>query len=181
MSKSKSLEISRHTGEEAWTMRDELVAVHADARADLLDQAFYTSERFAERLENYVRAPGFDLVAGRLDGQLIGYAFGSPLPVNTAWWNGLEDATDTDIAVGTPGRTFAFREILVWRAHQRRGYAHHIRDELLLHRPEQRAALLVRSDNPAKALYRRWGWRAVGFMQPFPDSPRFEAMVKSLR
>jgi GNAT superfamily N-acetyltransferase len=176
-----SLEISRHTGEDAWTMRDELVDVHADARTDLLGQPFYTPERFAERLENYVRAPGFDLVAGRLDGQLIGYAFGSPLPVNTAWWDGLEDATDPDIAVETPRRTFAFRELLVRRTHQRRGYAQRLHDELLLHRPEERATLLVRSDNPARALYLRWGWYTVGFMRPFPDSPHFEAMVKPLR
>src|SRR5829696_1833308 len=108
MSDPEPLEISRHTGAQAWSMREDLVDVHADARADLLDQPFYAPERFAERLQNYVRAPGFDLVAGPLDEQLIGYAFGSPLPVNTAWWNGLEEATDADLAVETPGRTFAF-------------------------------------------------------------------------
>jgi GNAT superfamily N-acetyltransferase len=181
MPESKPLEISHHTGEDAWTMRDELVDVHADARADLLDQTFYTPERFAERLESYLRAPGFDLVAGRLDDLLIGYAFGSPLPANTAWWNGLQDAVDPDLTVETPGRTFAFRELLVRRAHQRRGYAHQLHDALLEHRSEQRATLLVRSDNPALALYVRWGWKQVGFLQPFVDSPRFEAMIRVTR
>jgi ribosomal protein S18 acetylase RimI-like enzyme len=175
------LAISRHTGEDAWTMHEDLVAVHADARADLLDQPFYTPERYAERLQNYVRAPDFDLVAGRLDGLLIGYAFGGPLPINTAWWNGLDDAADPDVAVETPGRTFAFRELLVRRTHQRRGYAHQLHNELLATRPEQRATLLVRSDNPAKDLYLRWGWTHVGYIRPYPDSPRFEALVKPLR
>jgi GNAT superfamily N-acetyltransferase len=180
MPESKPLEISRYTGEDAWNMRDELVDVHADARVDLIDQPFYTPERFEERLQNYMRASGFDLVAGRLDGLLVGYAFGSPLPTNTAWWNGIEGATDPDLTNEALGRTFAFRELLVRRAHQRRGYAHQLHDALLANRPEQRATLLVRSDNPALKLYVRWGWKQVGFLQPFTDSPRFQAMIRTI-
>ena len=160
-------------------MRDELIDVHLDARADLADQPFYTGLRFGERLDNYLTSPGFDLVTARIDEGLIGYAFGGTLPATTDWWRGAE-VTDPDITRETGERTFAFREILVRRAHQHRGHAHCLHDALLTSRPEQRATLLVRDDNPARVLYLRWGWQQVGHIQPFPDSPRFEAMVISL-
>jgi hypothetical protein len=51
---------------------------------------------------------------------------------------------------------------------------------LVADRPEERATLLVRQDNPARNLYLRWGWRVVGTMKPFPDSPLMEAMVLDL-
>jgi ribosomal protein S18 acetylase RimI-like enzyme len=160
-------------------MCEELIAVHVDARAELLDQAFYTAERFWERFEVYLQGPGFDLVTGRLQDQLIGYAFGSTLPASTQWWSGIEGA-DATLTEETGDRTFAFREILVRKAFQHRGYAHRLHDELLASRPEKRATLLVRSDNPARLLYSRWGWSRVGLLQPYPDSPRFESMVLEL-
>jgi hypothetical protein len=161
-------------------MRDELIAVHVDARAELLDQPFYTAERFWERFEGYLQGPGFDLVTGRLGSQLVGYAFGSTLPANTRWWSGIEGA-GPGLTEETGERTFAFREILVRKASQHQGYAHRLHDELLAGRSEERATLLVRSDNPARLLYTRWGWSRVGFLQPYPDSPRFESMVLRLK
>lgn len=174
------LAIARHGADVVPTMRDELVDVHADARADVLNQPFYTAQRFGERLDNYALDPTFTLVTGRVGDLLIGYAFGGTLSVNTRWWTGLRDATDPDVTRETGNRTFAFRELLVRRAYQRRGYAHRLHDALLSGRPEQRATLLVRQDNPARELYLRWGWQQVGIMQPFPDAPIMLAMVLSL-
>jgi ribosomal protein S18 acetylase RimI-like enzyme len=161
-------------------MREELLAVHIDARAELLGQPFYSPERFWERFEGYLRGPGFDLVTGHVGDQLVGYAFGSTLPPDTQWWSGIEGASPA-LAEETGSRTFAFREILVRKAFQQRGYAHRLHDELLAGRSEERATLLVRSDNPARLLYTRWGWARVGFLQPYPDSPRFESMVLKLK
>lgn len=49
-------------------------------------------------------------------------------------------------------------------------------------RPEQRASLLVDSEHPkVRALYVSWGYRKAGQMQPFEDSPRYDAMVLDLR
>jgi ribosomal protein S18 acetylase RimI-like enzyme len=160
-------------------MRDELLAVHLDAQAELLDRPFFSAERFWERFENYLTQPGFDLVTGRVDGLLVGYAFGSTLPADTQWWAGIEDGIP-GITARPIGQTFAFREILVRKAYQGRGYGHRLHDELLAPRAEDRAVLGVRSDNPARLLYRRWGWVHVGYRQPFPDSPRFESMVLEL-
>jgi len=174
------LHLQHHPADAVPGMRDELLAVHVDARAELLDQPFYSADRFWERFATYIRGPGFDLVTGRIDGLLIGYAFGGTLPQDTKWWSDVEGA-DPEFTVETGSRTFAFREILVRRAFQHRGYAHQLHDELLAHRPEERATLLVRADNPAGLLYRRWGWTHVGFAQPFSDSPRFESMVLELK
>jgi ribosomal protein S18 acetylase RimI-like enzyme len=180
MNATAALNIQHHQAEAIPGMRDDLLAVHIDARAELLDQPFYSADRFWERFEGYIRAPGFDLVAGTLGDLLVGYAFGSTLPAGTQWWSGVE-GTDPEFTVETGARTFAFREILVRKALQHRGHAHHLHDELLAHRHEERATLLVRTDNPARLLYRRWGWIQIGFSQPFPDSPRFESMVLELK
>jgi GNAT superfamily N-acetyltransferase len=168
--------LAHHDAQQAAKLREELIEVHLDARAELLDNPFYSGQRFGERLDSYLLSPGFDLVTAKVGEELIGYAFGGTLPANTLWWRGAEVA-DPDVTRETGQRTFAFREILVRQAHQRRGHAHRLHDELLGARSEERATLLVRDDNPARELYLRWGWNLVGHLQPFPDSPRFEAMV----
>lgn len=161
-------------------LRHELVDVHVDARAELLDQAFYSAERFDERLDRYITAPGFALVTAHVDARLVGYAFGSPLPADTGWWTdttAVEPGSAGELFREAPGRTFAFREILVRKGDQGRGYAHCLHDALLEGRAEERATLVVRPDNPARDLYLRWGWSIVGHTQPFEDGPRFDAMT----
>lgn len=177
---TEALTIAHHGPDVVPAMRDELLAVHVDARAELLSQPFYSAERFWERFESYIKDTSFSMVTGRVNGILVGYAFGSRLSAETGWWKGMQDVADPAITRETGSRTFAFREILVRKTHQRRGHAHQLHDALLADRPEQRATLLVRSDNPARELYLRWGWSLVGFLQPYPDSPRFESMVKRL-
>lgn len=174
------LVLARHGAGAVPGLRDDLVDVHTDARAELLDQPFYTAQRFAERLDNYATDPTFSLVTGWVGQLLVGYAFGGTLSANTRWWTGLRDAVDPDVTRETGSRTFAFREILVRKAYQRRGYAHQLHDALLADRPEDRATLLVRQDNPAGRLYLRWGWQVVGTMQPFPDAPIMNVMVREL-
>jgi hypothetical protein len=180
MSTATELHVDHHPAAAVPAMRDELLAVHVDARAELIDQPFYTAERFWERFKGVLRQPGFDLVTGRVDNLLIGYAFGSTLPSDTQWWAGIQDGLP-GITQRPPGQTFAFREILVRKVFQHRGYAHRLHDELLSANAEDRAVLLVRPDNPARLLYRRWGWIHVGYRQPFPDGPRFESMVLELK
>lgn len=176
-----TFEVRRYGPDAVAHLRDEIVDVHADARADLLDQPFYSRKRFAERLDAYAADLRFDLVGGYVDNVLVGFAFGSPLPERTRWWAGLVGDPDPELIRETGTRTFAFREIVVRAAHQRRGNGHRLHDQLLGGRPEQRATLLVRRDNPARDLYLRWGWWVVGQVQPFPDSPLFDAMLRRLR
>jgi ribosomal protein S18 acetylase RimI-like enzyme len=70
---------------------------------------------------------------------------------------------------------------LVRKSYQRRGFAHRLHDAVLAERHEERAALFVRADNPARLLYRKWGWSVVGYLPPQQDSPQFEAMLLGLR
>lgn len=161
-------------------MRDELINVYADSHAELLGQSFFTIDRYWERVESYLRATGFDLVAGRIGDQLIGYTFGSPLPTDTQWWSRLRERVEPALIHETGSRTFAVREFMVRKDRQGQGHGHALHDELLRAREEDRATLLVRTDNPARELYLRWGWTVVGTMQPFPDSPIMEAMIRPL-
>jgi len=174
------LEIVRHGADVLPAMRDELLAVHEDSQGELLDQPFFSTERFWERFENYIKDASFVLATGRVDGALIGYAFGSTLSADTSWWRGVQQIDDPDLTRETGSRTFAFREFLLRKAFQGRGYGHQLHDALLDGCTDERATLLVRSDNPARELYLRWGWSLVGYVQPYPDSPRFESMIKPL-
>lgn len=175
------LQVRRHGPDAVPSMRAELIDVHVDARAELIGQPFYSAERFGERLDAYAADPGFDLVTGHVGDTLVGYAFGGPLSAHTRWWAGLRDAADLGVTRETGSRTFAFREFVMRKAYQRRGYGHQLHDVLLGGRPEERATLLVQGDNPARALYLRWGWRVAGQVQPFPDSPVFDALLRDLR
>jgi ribosomal protein S18 acetylase RimI-like enzyme len=80
-----------------------------------------------------------------------------------------------------PDRTFGLCELIVHPDWQRRGIGHALHDELLGHRPEARATLLVSEDNSAaRRAYAKWGWRKIGKLQPFPDSPNYDALVLDL-
>jgi GNAT superfamily N-acetyltransferase len=174
------LEIRHHTATDVPALREQMLDAHVDANADLLHDPFFSRERYAERLDNYAADPGFVMVTGTLGDLMVGFAFGSALPQTTRWWTGLREATEPDLARETGQRTFAFREFLVRQGHRRRGYGRALHDALLSDRPEERATLLVRQDNPAKDLYLRWEWRIVGKLQPFDDSPVFDSMVLDL-
>jgi ribosomal protein S18 acetylase RimI-like enzyme len=70
---------------------------------------------------------------------------------------------------------------MVVPAWQGRGVAHGLHDELLAHRPEERATLLVRDNNTsAQQAYARWGWQKAGKLRPYPDAPHYDALILPL-
>lgn len=165
-------------------MRDRVLAVYRDAYADELEDPFRTPDRFWARLDAYASRDGFAMVAGRVDGTLVAFALGYPLPAGSRWWRHLrgEHEGDTEFTWEDGSRTFALNELMTAPAWRGRGFARALHDELLADRPEPRATLLTRPDNePARSAYLRWGWRIVGTMQSFPDSPVFDALVLDLR
>lgn len=111
------------------------------------------------------------------------YAFGYGLPPQARWWNGL--VTDvpegfTDERDGT--RSFALNELLVRAPWRGRDLGRKLVEALLAGRTEERAVALTRPDNGAiQSQYRAAGWRKVGELQPFPDSPRYDSLVIDLR
>ncbi len=148
----------------------------------MIDDPFYSVERFAERVRGYASAPGFEMVVAEISGEAVGQAFGFALPAGALWWRGLTTPADPELIAETGSRTFALCELMVHPAWQRRGLARSLHDELLQHRPEERATLLVREENTAaQRAYATWGWRKLGKLRPYPDAPHYDALVLPLR
>jgi ribosomal protein S18 acetylase RimI-like enzyme len=155
--------------------------VYEASHADVISNAFYSADRFVERVRGYLRAPSFALVVAYIDDEAVGQAFGYTLPPNARWWAGLTTPVPAGFTDETGTRTFALNELMVVPAWQRQGVARALHDELLGRRPEERATLLVREDNTsAQAAYARWGWQKIGKLQPYPDAPHFDAMILPL-
>lgn len=177
-----ALEIQSHDADSARAIQHELFALYARIYAAQLSNPFYSVERFAERFAGHSSRPGYSLVTGRHEGELIGYAYGVPLPAATRWWEGLRGPVSGDDIAEDGNRTFALNEIMVDERWRRQGVAHSLHDALLAERPEQRATLLVDPENdPARTAYLAWGWRVFAQLQPYPDAPVYDALIIDLR
>lgn len=175
--------LARLDGTAARSVAHELGALHLAAYVGTPEETdpFYSAERFAERLTGYASSPAFALVTARAgeDGPLIGYAFGYVLPPGARWWDGLLDPVPAGLTTETGRRTFAVCELHVDAAWRGRGLASLLHRTLLPGDPE-RATLLVRQDNPARAVYAHWGYEYVGRLQPYPDAPVYAALLLPL-
>ncbi|WP_067490612.1 GNAT family N-acetyltransferase [Actinomadura hibisca] len=159
-------------------MTSVIVPLYEATHAEVISDPFYSSDRFAERVRGYLRAPGFEIVIAYIDGQPVGQAFGYALPPGARWWQGLTTPVPDGFTTETGTRTFAFNELMVVPQWQGQGVAHALHDELLHGRKEERATLLVRENNEsAQAAYARWGWQKIGKLRPYEDAPHFDAMV----
>jgi len=164
-------------------IRPTLIGIYAEVYAkEIINDPFLSAERFAERLQGHTAAPNWEAVAGEVDGQVAGYAYGYTLRAGKSWWTALRTPVDDSLTEETGHRTFGLAEIMVKEPWRKTGTAQAIHDELLAARPEERAALLVDPDHPrVRALYERWGYEWFGKVRPFPDAPFYDAMIKSLR
>jgi ribosomal protein S18 acetylase RimI-like enzyme len=178
-----TLILRHHGAAEAGRVADELAAVYRLAYVGTVREhdPFYSAERFAERFAGYRSAPGFELVTAHEDRELVGYVFGYALPPNARWWDGLLDAVPDGFTDETGHRTFALNELHVRAERRGRGIASTLHNELITHRDEERATVLVRPENPARATYLHWGYRVVGRLRPFADSPVYDALVLGIR
>lgn len=160
----------------------ELIAVHAEIYPEAEDP-FHSLDRYREQLARHRAVPGWKLVGGHLDRELVGYAYGLPLQPGTRAWEGLLTPVPEGFIDEDGRRTFAVCELMVRAPWRRRGVARALHDELLSGRPEARAELLVRPDNaPAQAAYRSWGWYPIGQLRPaWEHAPVFDVMIKDLR
>ncbi|MGH3979592.1 MAG: GNAT family N-acetyltransferase [Pseudonocardiaceae bacterium] len=136
---------------------------------------------FASGWPRRVDKPNFRLVVAQRGDEPIGFSFGHQLPAQTRWWDGALTPLPDDVTAERPGRTFAIIEIAVRRPYRQRGVARRMHTDLTAGLPEERITLLVRPDAPApRHAYLSWGYRPVGRIQPFPDGPVYDAMIKSL-
>ncbi len=124
-------------------------------------------------------APDFRLVVAEHDGEAVGCVYGHQLAPDTKWWDGALEPLPADV---TKGQTFGIVDMMVREKWRRRGIAEALHQHLLAGRTEDRATLLVNPINePALRAYRKWGYEMVGRIQPFADSPKYEAMIQVLR
>jgi GNAT superfamily N-acetyltransferase len=172
---------SRYDAAGALAIAESVIApLYEATHTDVLQDPFYSTQRFLERLAGYATRDGFELVIAN-HRRPVGLAFGQPLPADTRWWDGLCTPVPAGLTTENGTRTFALNELMVHPDWQRRGLAKELHDQLLTRRPEQRATLLVRADNtPARTAYHHWGWRPIGTLQPYPDSPIYQALILNL-
>lgn len=172
----------QHLGPDAIDPAEDLITkLYVATHGNLLDDPFYSPERFIERVRSYARSTGFELLLGIFRGDSVGLALGYSLPAGARWWNGLTTPVDPDFIVEDSTRTFALCEIMTHPDWQGRGVAHRVHDELLFKRLERRATLLVDEGNEtARAAYFKWGWRQIGKLRPFPDSPHYDVLILDL-
>lgn len=175
------LTINAYWSADLKAQRMALSDIYEDVYAERLGDPFFSIARYWDRLLGYASRDGFAIRIGTLATNPIGCALGYALPAGTGWWRGLKSDVEEAELREDGKRTFALTEIMVREPWRRRGYAHELHDSLLAGRTEARATLLVLPDNvPAKAAYASWGWRKLGELKPFDDSPTYDAMLVPL-
>jgi GNAT superfamily N-acetyltransferase len=158
-----------------------MLRVYLASHHDQQHNPWFGPGPFWQRLvELYAPDHGFGLVAAWRDETMVGYAFGSPMGKPQEIWGMVRSAMPDVAVTATEEPIYFFREFAVDPSCQGKGYGRLLHDQLLGTRPERLAHLLVRQDNLAKAAYVHWGWRIVGQVQPFEDSPVMDAMVLRL-
>ncbi|MFD4392618.1 GNAT family N-acetyltransferase [Streptomyces sp. NPDC058495] len=168
-----SIDIRRFTHADLPVIRQTLLDVHADAYAAEMEDEFV--QRFPWFVDYWGSSPSFACVIGYDGSEPVGFAYGAPATRGREWWREHLDRAPADDA------TFSVSELMVrphWRGTGAAGLLH---TALLAARPEALAQLLVDPGHPkVKALYEEWGYRDIGRRQPFPDSPNFAVMLRSL-
>jgi len=179
MGSNHTLVLKHSNPVEALELREQILPVYASSHSDQMHDPWFSPEQFWNRLVDiYAKTRDFDLVTGWIEDFVVGYAFGSPRDKEDLWESIHRVYPDME----PMGPVYIFREFAVSPSWQRRGFGTQIHDELLLGRPEQAAHLLVRPDNaPAQAVYESRGWKQIGQIKPFPDSPIFDALGLDLR
>ncbi|WP_116027013.1 GNAT family N-acetyltransferase [Thermomonospora umbrina] len=157
-----TIKLTHHSSSATRPMLDTLCLVYADAYE--VEPTQEKTGAFRARTERGLERAGFELVMAAVGEELVGFAFGYPIPEgNTAWWQGLDPEPPEGFTVETGTRTFILAEIEIRRAWQGRGVGRRVHDELLAGRLEERATLATNPDaSRSHAIYEAWGWRRIG-------------------
>lgn len=176
-----TLTVTYYTSGELPEIEAQLLAVYAEVyQQEAETDPFFSVDRFTERLHSHASAPRWGCALGDINGQPVGYAYGFAR-TGAYEWNGLLTPVEPDLLVESDTRTFALCEVMVRQPWRAKGIAHTLHEELLSHRIEERSHLLVEQDHPkVRAVYERWGYQWMGEMQPYPDAPRYDSLIRPL-
>ncbi|MFI0220472.1 N-acetyltransferase [Streptomyces lydicus] len=181
-----TVDVKHYVAADLPEIRQQILDIHVEVRhRDFgLTGPFYAPERFNERLSAYSSRPGWTAVLGFEGGEPVGFCFGTSLGANTQWWEDMKSPLPEEMTAENGTRTVALNEIVVRKPWRGRSVAWQLHEAWLTHRPEDRVTLLVNpanGDGAVQAVYEAWGYREVGQQQPFPDSPVFAVMLRSVR
>lgn len=161
-------------------VRQTILDLYAEVRADRLHLPNYRIEAFSERLDRHGSEHGWTAVVG-YDGEVpVGYAYANIVEPGNRWWTRMDPPAPEQF---TAGPAIALKEIMVRVPWRRTGTARRIHDELLAAHSEPYVSLLVNpeaGDGRLLAHYESWGYRSISRQQPSPDSPVLVAMVREL-
>lgn len=167
---------------EANAMSELLVEVYADAYADRVASGnpFSSRNAFAERLTRHILRTGFRLTTGWIDGELVGYSYGTRPDART--WLGAAIATAHPEIADVPS-LFVVNELMVRRSWQNTGIGRLLHNAMIADIPDiHRVGLYMRPDNlPAQTLYARLGYNRLGRHRPRDEAPEFDVMILDLR
>lgn len=176
----EGLQLRHHSADEAEGILDQLVDLYLEVYAG--GGEFYSEDRFRRQLSLHMQRVGWELVTAKVDGALVGYIYGFPLPPQTRWWDGIHQPVPPGFTDEDGRRTFALSELLVHPARRRHGLATALHDELIGNRTEIRATLLVRPDNTvAQDLYQTLGWGKATKLRPnWENAPTLDVLVRTV-
>jgi ribosomal protein S18 acetylase RimI-like enzyme len=116
------------------------------------------------------------------EGAVAGFTFGHNLTADTRWWDGALTTLPVE-ATERPQDVFAIIELAVRQSCRRQGVARLLLDELVAGVHADRTTLLVRPEieaDPAQRAYGSWGYRRIGQIQPWPDAPIYDALLRRM-
>ncbi|MCX5334282.1 GNAT family N-acetyltransferase [Streptomyces sp. NBC_00140] len=122
--------------------------------------------------------PGFAMLAAEAP-DLVGCAFGFPVPRDSSWWSGLRGTLPQDVEqLTTSGQVFAISGIVVRPSERYHGLADRLQERLLAdHRALLGATLVDRTHRAACAGFRSGGWRDIGLVYRPPGPAVLRALV----
>ncbi|MFD9630029.1 GNAT family N-acetyltransferase [Streptomyces violascens] len=166
-------DLRRYTHTDLPQIRQTLLDVHADSYADRADDEFV--QRFPWFVDHWGGNPGFACVISYDQDEPTGFAYGAPATPGREWWREYLAHEPEDSS------TFSVSELMVRPKWRKTGLAERLHEALLEDRPEHLAVLLVDRTHPkVQALYESWNYQKIGERQPFPDSPVYAAMLRTL-
>lgn len=120
-----------HTVDRLPEIRGIILGVYSEVYADdIATDPFFSLERFEQRLDGHTSASGWGCVIARVGGEPAGFTYGF---------------------TARDGTTFTLCENMLRDGHRGPGIARVMHGELMSHRDEERAQLLVRRSRPPAA------------------------------
>ncbi|WP_424534412.1 GNAT family N-acetyltransferase [Sphaerisporangium viridialbum] len=175
------LEMKYHAGPAVEVLADELVDLFGVVWRipPYAGNPRFSAAVFGKNLRAAMSIDGCGVLAGRIDGQLVGCAYGLTMPGDWPSWVTLGDARPQEVQeAADAGQVFWLRELMVLPDHARQGFGRQLHDAMLALREEPWTALHCIVDNePAYSAYPRWGYQVIGRIEASEDAPAYDVML----